>query len=110
MLAPKLRHRIAFESMKKVQNPATGAIVETWVLVHDKVPAGINPLSGDQLLAAAAGQSKATDRMVIREGLVIDTKMRIVHGADRYNIIALTADPTLARHVTIMAEKGLRNG
>lgn len=110
MLAPRLRHRINFSSLVKTKNPVTGATIETWTPVHTSVPAEIHPLSGSELLAAAAGQSKATDRMTIREGLAVNTVMRIEHGADLYNIVAIISDPTLARHVTIMAEKGLRNG
>lgn len=110
MLAPRLRHRVTFASLVKTKDPVTGAMVESWTPVHVSVPAEIHPLSGSELLAAAAGQSKATDRMTIREGLAINTVMRIEHGSDLYNIVAIIPDPTLARHVTILAEKGLRNG
>ena len=110
MLAPRLRHRIDFERMVKTRDPANGAILETWVPLAGSVPAEIHPLSGNELNAAAAGQSKATDRITVREGVAFTTKDRIVHDGTPYNIVAAIPDPTLRRHVTILAEKGLRNG
>lgn len=110
MLAPRLRHRIDFERMVKVRNPSTGAITESWIPIVSKEPAEITPLSGSELLAAAAGQSKATDRIVVRQGVAFTTRDRIVHDSTPYNIVAVIPDPTFRRHVTVMAEKGLRNG
>lgn len=109
MLAPRLRHRVDFKALTTTKDP-DGAIDEVWTMAFVSVPAEIVPLSGRELFAAAAAQSGATDRIVVRAGLAIDPKMRIEHGADIYNIVAIIPDPTFARHVSIMAERGLRNG
>jgi len=110
MLAPRLRHRIDFERMVKIRDTSTGAMTESWVIMASKEPAEITPLSGGELLAAAAGQSKATDRIVLRAGIAFTSSDRIVHDGALYNIVAVIPDPTLRRHVTVLAEKGLRNG
>lgn len=110
MLAPCLRHRIDFERMVKTRNTSTGAMTESWVPLASKEPAEITPLSGSELLAATADQSKATDRIVVRKGVAFTTKDRIVHDGTPYNIVAAIPDPTLRRHVTVLAERGVRNG
>ncbi len=110
MLAPRLRHRVDIGAFKTVQDQTDGTQTESWVPAFSSVPAEITPLSGSELLSAAAAQSKATARIVIRAGLALVETMRIKHGDDLYNIVAVIDDPTFARHVSILAEKGLRNG
>lgn len=109
MLAPRLRHRVDFKALTTTKD-LDGAIDEVWAMAFPSVPAEVVPLSGHELFAAAAAQSSVTARITVRAGLAIDPAMRIEHGANIYNIVSISDDPTFARHVTIMAEKGLRNG
>lgn len=108
MLAHKLRHRIRIEQLVETQDQTAGAISETWTTFADKVPADVQPMSGGEVLKAAAAQSTARYRFVIRYGLAIDPKMRIVHEGATFNILDVIPDPTLRRHLTLTAETGLR--
>lgn len=108
MLAHKLRHRVRIERMTETQDPDTGAIRETWSTFADAVPADVQPMSGGEVLKAAAAQSTARFRFVIRHGLDVDPKMRIVHQGQTFNILDVIPDPTLRRHLTITTETGLR--
>lgn len=110
MKAGKLRHRIALEQLVETQDPDTGAIDTAWSTFAADVPAEILPMSGREILAAQAVESGARVRFVIRAGLAIDTRMRVAHEGLAYNITEIVLDPTLRRHVTIMAEAGVRNG
>ena len=111
MLAPKLRHRITIERMVETQDPNTGAITEAWTVFEGDVPADVLPMSSGEVLKAGAAQSTARYRFVIRylPGLV--GKMRVVHEGLYFNIIGEPIpDATLRRHMTLVAEAGLRDG
>ena len=63
-----------------------------------------------EFIAAQAAQAGITARMTIRYVAGITPKMRVVHGADIYNIEAVLPDPTLRRHLTLMVSTGVNNG
>lgn len=110
MRAGNLRHRITVESYTEAQDPSTGAITPTWSAFASDVPADIVPLSGREILAAAAVDSGTRVRFVIRYGnsVGLTPAMRIVHDGATYNITEIVPDPSLRGHVTIMAEAGIR--
>lgn len=113
MLAPKLRHRITIERLVETQDPDTGAISEAWMTFASDVPADVMPISSGEILRAAAGQSTARYRFVVRQPTVVGMsgKMRITHDGMTFNIIGEPIpDPTLRHWVTLTAEAGLRNG
>lgn len=115
MLSPKLRHRVDIEE-PVVELDSEGRQVEDWgsVLTSDEaadlLPAEIVPLSGREFVAAQAVQAGVTTRITIRWRAGIKAAMRVVHGADVYNIKAVLPDATLRRHLTLMCEVGVNEG
>lgn len=102
--AGDLRHRIILQRNAAVQDQTTGELVPLWIDVAT-VWAQIVPLSGREFIAAQATQAGVTARIVIR-ARDVDPAMRVVHGADIYNIHAVLPDPVSGReYVTLMAEK-----
>jgi SPP1 family predicted phage head-tail adaptor len=83
--AGQLRHRIDIEERTASQDATTGETTYTWVLLHKNVPAAIEPLSVREFVAARAGQSEITVRVVIRYREGLDASMRIIHNSKVYN-------------------------
>jgi SPP1 family predicted phage head-tail adaptor len=109
MLAAKLRHRVTIEEFIEVQD-SDGARETSWVTLLSDYPAEIVPLSGREFTAAAAIQAGITTRITVRYDGDIAAAMRVVHGADIYNIKAVLPDPTLRRHLTLMCQQGVNLG
>lgn len=112
MRAGKLRHRIAFQTTGQVQDPETGEMLDGWETIWDKVPASVEPLSARDLIAAQAGQSEASGRMVIRYRAGVLPTMRIIHRGDVYNIQGQPMpDPDSGlEYLTILVAKGVNDG
>ncbi|SDS42081.1 phage head closure protein [Pseudomonas prosekii] len=112
MQAGRLRQRITFQSPGLTQDPVTGEEIEGWTTVWDKVPASVEPLSARDLIAAQAGQSEASGRMVIRYRIGVLPTMRILHRGDVYNIQGPPMpDPVSGlEYLTILVSKGLNDG
>jgi SPP1 family predicted phage head-tail adaptor len=112
MRAGRLRHRITFQTLGRGQDPDTGEELESWTTVWETVPAAVEPLSARDLIAAQAGQSEATGRMVIRyRGGVLPT-MRILYRDGVYNIQGppLPDPESGLEYLTILVAKGLNDG
>ncbi len=75
--AGKLRHRVRIEAPRRIQDPETGALVETWQ-TFDDVYAAIEPLSARDFIAAQMAQSKVSVRITIRHRHGLNTTMRLV--------------------------------
>ena len=112
MRAGALRHRITFQSPDLIQDPGTGEMLQGWATVWEKVPASVEPLSARDLIAAQAGQSEASGRMVIRYRAGVLPTMRILHRGDVYNIQGPPMpDPASGlEYLTILVAKGLNDG
>ena len=112
MRAGKLRQRITFQALGREQDPQTGEELEGWSTVWDKVPASVEPLSARDLIAAQAGQSEATARMVIRYRAGILPTMRILHRGEIYNIQGPPLpDPVSGlEYLTILVARGVSDG
>ncbi|CAI8940616.1 phage head closure protein [Pseudomonas sp. IT-P294] len=112
MRAGALRHRVTFQALGITQDPGTGEEIEGWTTVWDKVPASVEPLSARDLIAAQAGQSEASGRMVIRYRPGVLPTMRILHRGDVYNIQGPPMpDPVSGlEYLTILVAKGLNDG
>ena len=108
-MAQRLRHRVTIEQVTETRDE-WGGVEAAWGALHSAVPAEIVPLSGREFIAAQAAQAGITARMTIRYVAGITPKMRVVHGADIYNIEAVLPDPTLRRHLTLMVSTGVNNG
>lgn len=112
MRAGLLRHRIDIQSRGLTQDPETGEMVEGWLTIWPKVPASVQPLSARDLIAAQAGQSEATGRMVIRYRAGVLPTMRILYRGDVYNIQGPPLpDPDSGQdYLTILVARGLNDG
>lgn len=112
MQAGRLRQRITFQAPGLTQDPGTGEEIEGWTTVWEKVPASVEPLSARDLIAAQAGQSEASGRMVIRYRPGVLPTMRILHRGDVYNIQGPPMpDPVSGlEYLTILVAKGLNDG
>ena len=109
MLAPTLRHRITIEH-RMITRDEWGGAVEAWTTFAADVPASIAPLSGREYIASASMQSVVDTRITIRLIDGLEPTMRIIHGSDVYAISAVLPDPSLARHLTLMCQRGVSDG
>ena len=109
--AGKLRHRITIQAKGMTQDPVTGEMVEGWSDLVS-VWASVEPLSTREFIAASAGQSEITARIVVRYRDGLDSTMRAIHRGKVYEF----AGPPLAdkdsglEYLTIPAKEGVRNG
>lgn len=112
MRAGSLRHRITFQAQALVQDPESGEMLPGWAPVWERVAASVEPLSARDLIAAQAGQSEASGRMVIRYRAGVLPTMRIIHRGDVYNIQGQPMpDPVSGlEYLTILVSKGLNDG
>lgn len=112
MQAGRLRQRITFQAPGMMQNPVTGEEIEGWTTVWEKVPASVEPLSARDLIAAQAGQSEATGRMVIRYRAGVLPTMRILYRGEIYSIQgpALPDSDSGLEYLTILVAKGVNDG
>jgi SPP1 family predicted phage head-tail adaptor len=110
MEAGRLRHRVAFEELI-VDLDSDGAQVESWWPAHTMVPAEISPLSGRELIAAQAVQSKVSTRIVIRYRPGIIPSMRAIHRGTVYNILAVIPDPASGfEWINLLCTSGVDDG
>jgi len=111
MPAGRLRHRVSIEKLVQEQD-TDGALEEDWIDQFGKLlPAEIVALSGRELIAAQAVQSKVATRIRLRYRSGIEPAMRIVHRGLAYNILALVPDPDSGRtFVTAICESGVNAG
>lgn len=112
MRAGSLRHRITFQKPGLVQDPESGEMLPGWEAVWEKVPAEVSPLSARDLIAAQAGQSEASGRVVIRYRTGVLPTMRIIHRGDVYEIQGQPMpDPVSGlEYLTILVAKGVNDG
>ena len=86
MLPSKLRHRVTIERFAQgAQDPDTGDIVNQWQALKT-VWASFEPVSGREFIAAQAGQSEVTARIVVRF-TDVTPKDRIAMDGCLYNIL-----------------------
>lgn len=110
MRAGKLRHHVMLQRAEYSQDPVSGDVVSSWADVG-KVWAGIEPLSAREFVAAAAGQSEVTARVVIRYRPGITSAMRILHRGKVYNIQGVLADMDSGLdYLTLPCSEGVSDG
>lgn len=110
MLPSKLRHRVTIERFTQgAQDPNTGDIINQWQVLR-AVWASFEPVSGREFIAAQAGQSEVSARMVVRF-TDVTTKDRINMNGRLYNIHGVLPDPKSNKHyLTLMVSEGVNNG
>jgi SPP1 family predicted phage head-tail adaptor len=108
-----MRHWLTFEMLVEDMD-SDGSIEEVWAPAFDignPMPAEVAPLSGRELIAAAATQSKITHRIRIRYRAGINAKMRAVERETFYNIEAVIPDQESGfRFLTLLATSGVNAG
>lgn len=108
-----MHHWLTFESLVEEMD-SDGARVEVWAPAFDTgstMPAEVAPLSGRELTAAAATQSRVTHRILIRYRDGITAKLRAVERETVYNIEAVISDQKSGlRYLTLLASTGTNDG
>lgn len=108
--AGRLRHRVSVEELVSALD-SDGATEEAWVTFAWPVPADIVALSGRELIAAQAVQSKVSTRIKIRHLPGLKASMRIVHRGEIYNIEGPIPDPdSRIRFITLICSSGVNEG
>lgn len=106
MRAGRLNARVTIQQRNAGQD-SYGQPVNTWADVAT-VWANVTDIKGREFLAAQASQSAVTTKILIRDLDGVDAAMRVVHGVDVYNIVAVL------RHdddgLLLMCERGVNNG
>ena len=114
MQAGKLRHRIQLQRQVQGQDPETGATVlvwQDWPAPGKKLWASIEPLSARDFIAAQAGQSEITARIVIRQRDGVLPTMRALHRGKVYAIHGVLPDPDSGReYLTLPVSEGVKDG
>jgi len=102
-----LRHRVQLQKPVPLQDPVTGAMVETWANVA-KIWAEIVPSSAREFVAAGAEQSEIRGRATIRYRADIDATMRFVYRNKTYAIFGAMPDKeSLKGHLTLLIGEGV---
>jgi SPP1 family predicted phage head-tail adaptor len=113
MKAGRLRHWLTFETLIEQQD-SDGNKVQEWVDAFDtnpRMPCEVQALSGRELIAAQAVQSRVTTRIRTRYRAGFDAMQRAVGGGVTYNIEAVIPDPdSRIRFVTLLASSGTNAG
>jgi len=102
-----LRHLVQLQTPVQLQDPITGAMVDTWANVA-KIWAEIVPSSAREFVAAGAEQSEVRGRATIRYRTDVNAKMRIVYRNKTYAILGVLPDAkSLKGHITLMIGEGV---
>ncbi|WP_443693139.1 phage head closure protein [Pseudomonas protegens] len=112
MKAGDLRHQVELQHQVTPRDTATGEYGEPEWQLFAKVWAQVSPLSARDLIAAQAGQSEATARVVIRYRAGVLPTMRIVHRGEIYSIGGppLEDPKSGLEYLTILVSKGVTDG
>lgn len=114
MQAGKLRHRIQLQQLVDGQDPESGAAIKAWQdwpAPGKKLWASIEPLSARDFIAAQAGQSEITARIVIRQREGVLPTMRALHRGRVYAIQGVLPDPVSGReYLTLPVSEGVKDG
>jgi len=108
------RHWLTFES-PETELDSDGAQVSIWVPafpINHRMPCQVVALSGRELIAAQASQSRVTTRIVTQYRSGFNASMRARYGqGEVFNIEAVIPDPeSRNRYVTLLASSGVNEG
>jgi len=110
-IAFRLNKRVTLQQLVKGKTPK-GAPTEVWDNViktgDGKIWAGVRDLTGRQYVAAGGTQNAVQTEIEIRYRAGVLPAMRIVHGADIYDIEAVLDQQ--GRALKLMCSKGANRG
>lgn len=107
--AGKLRHRVTIQRPLTVPD-SDGGMTTQWEDVAT-VWASIEPLSAREYMRASTLQSKVTARIIIRYRPGIEASMRVLHGADVYDIHGVLRDNiSMNEWMTLPVSSGVNDG
>lgn len=110
-IAHRLNKRVLLQQLVAGKT-ASGAPTETWENViktgDGKIWAGIRDLTGRQYVAAGGTQNAVQTEIEIRHRAGVVPAMRVVHGADLYDIEAVLDQQ--GRALKLMCKKGASRG
>ena len=110
MRAGKLRHQVVIQSPTLSQDPQTGEMLNGWA-DFATCWASIEPLSAREFIAAQAGQSEITARIVIRYRPGVLPTMRILYRGKVYNIHGVLPDiKSGLEYLTLPVSEGVNDG
>lgn len=111
MKGGRLRHLVTFEELV-VDVDSDGQQIETWALAFGyPLATEITALSGRELIAAQAVQSKVSGRMQVRYRPGFKASMRAIHRGVIYNIAAVIPDPESGlEFLTLLTSTGVDEG
>lgn len=111
MKAGALRHRVRIDQIITTLD-SDGERVESWEDAFGiLIPAEIAPLSGREMIAAAATQSKVAARIMIRYRPGVAPSMRVVHRETSYGIEAVIPDRVSGvDYLTLLCAAGVAEG
>ena len=108
--ASSLRHPVELQAKQQTQDATTGEMVTSWAKVAT-LWAAVEPLSAREFIAAQAGQSQITARIVIRYRANVDATMRIVYRGKIYNIHGVLPDMDSGlEYLTLPVSEGVNDG
>jgi SPP1 family predicted phage head-tail adaptor len=108
MRASDLRKRVIIEQRSSSIDSEGGQAI-TWS-TFAVIWAGIEPLTGRELLAAQEVQSEVTHQVQIRYLAGINTKMRVNYSGRYFNIHAVIDENERHRQMTLLTSEGLNDG
>lgn len=111
MQAGKLRHPIQLQHKITPRDPVTGDFLAPAWVEFAKVWAAVEDLSARDMIAAKAGQSQVTARMVIRYRAGVLPTMRVVHRGEIYSIEGspLADRKSGLEYLTLLVSKGVKD-
>ncbi|MHA6639934.1 phage head closure protein [Stutzerimonas frequens] len=114
MQAGKLRHRVQIQELIQTQDTETGIAImawSDWPAPGQRLWASIEALSAREFIAAQAGQSEITARIVIRYRPGILPTMRILHRGKVYAIHGVLPDAHSGlEYLTLPVSEGVSDG
>jgi SPP1 family predicted phage head-tail adaptor len=106
-IAYTLNKRVTLQQLSAARDAAGQPLPDAWVDVVT-VWAGIRDLLGKQYVAAQATQNPVTSEITIRFREGVTAAMRVVHGADIYDVQDVQGQDR--RTLKLMAIRGINNG
>lgn len=109
MRAGALRHRVRIQTRSATADNY-GEPAQTWTTTHTDVPASVEPLSGREMITAAAVQSAITHRVRMRYAAGVDAAARVLFGTRVLDVQSVINVDERGRELELMCTEGLTQG